>query len=45
MFESYFLNDKKVSKEEVMNTSKTINIKGKEVSEETILIALKNYFK
>jgi len=28
-----------------MNTSKTINIGGKEVSEETILNALKEYFK
>jgi hypothetical protein len=44
-YEDYYLNGKKVSKEEVMNTSKTINIKGKEVSEETILNALKNYFK
>jgi len=28
-----------------MTPKKTINIGGKEVSEETILIALKNYFK
>jgi antitoxin component YwqK of YwqJK toxin-antitoxin module len=44
-YEFYYLNGKNVSKEEVMNTPKTINIGGKEVSEETILIALKNYFK
>ena len=44
-YESYYLNGKKVSKEEVMKPKKTINIGGKEVSEDTILIALKNYFK
>ena len=44
-YESYYLNGKKVSKEDVMKQKKTINIGGKEVSEDTILIALKNYFK
>src|SRR6056297_1262720 len=43
--ESYYLNGEKVSKEEVMKPKKYINIGGKEVSEDTILIALKNYFK
>src|SRR6056297_1456176 len=44
-YEFYYLNGEKVSKEEVMKPKKHINIGGKEVSEDTILIALKEYFK
>jgi hypothetical protein len=44
-YEIYYLNGKEVSKEEVMKPKKTINIGGKEVSEDTILMALKEYFK
>jgi antitoxin component YwqK of YwqJK toxin-antitoxin module len=44
-YEEYYLNNKEVSKEEVMKPKKTINIGGKEVSEDTILMALKEYFK
>jgi antitoxin component YwqK of YwqJK toxin-antitoxin module len=44
-YEYYYLNGEEVSKEEVMKPKKTINIGGKEVSEDTILMALKEYFK
>jgi len=42
--EGYYLYDKNVRKEEVMKSKKTINIGGKEVSEDTIILALKDYF-
>jgi antitoxin component YwqK of YwqJK toxin-antitoxin module len=45
MYERYYLNGIEVTKEEAMKQSKTINIGGKEVSEDTILMALKEYFK
>src|SRR6056297_3351471 len=44
-YEYYYLNGEKVSKEDVMKQKKTINIGGKELSEDSILIALKEYFK
>jgi len=46
-YEEYFINGKECKKEDTFlnKPSKTINIKGKEISEDTILLALKNYFK
>ena len=45
-YEEYYINGKECKKEDTFlnnNQSKTINIKGKEISEDTIILALKNY--